>query len=59
MVTDYYPPFTINVLLLRQFAMIWPKPKHLKHFLFEILVGDFVLEEERLSLEVCGGAFFR
>jgi len=53
-VTYYYPPFTIMVLLLGQFAAIWPKPKHLQYFLFEVLVGDLVLEGEGLSLEVCG-----
>jgi len=41
------------VLLLGQFAAICPKPKHLKHFLFEVLVGDLGLEGEGLSLESC------
>jgi len=39
------------VLLLGQFALIWPKPKHLKHFVLEVLFGDLVLEG--LSLKVC------
>ena len=59
MVTYYYPLFSIMILLLGQVVVISPKPKHLKHFLFEVLVGDLVLEGERLSLEVCGGGLFR
>jgi len=34
--------------------LIWLKPKHLKHFVLEVLFGDLVLEGEGLSLEVCG-----
>jgi len=41
------------VLLVGQLAAMCPKPKHLKHFVLEVLVGDLVLEKG-LSLEVCG-----
>jgi len=34
------PSLTIIVLLLGQFAAMCPKPRHLKHFLFEVLVVD-------------------
>jgi len=29
-----------------------PKPRHLKHFLFEVLVGDLGVEVEEVSLEI-------
>ena len=34
------------VLFVGQFVAIWPKPKHLKHFLLEVLVGDIGVEGE-------------
>jgi len=42
-------PFTIMVLLDGQFAAMFPKPRHLKHFVFEILVGDLGVEVEGLE----------
>jgi len=41
------------VLLFGQLATMCPKPKHLKHFVLEVLVGDLVLEGEGF-VEVCG-----
>jgi len=38
------PPFTIMVVLDGQFAAMCLKPKHLKHFWFEVLVGDLGVE---------------
>jgi len=40
------------VLFIGQLATMCPKPKHLKHFFLEVLVGDFVLEGEGFSF--CG-----
>jgi len=40
------------VLLFGQLAAVCPKPKHLKHLVIEVLVGDLVLEGEEF-LEVC------
>ena len=37
------------VLFVGQFAAIWTKPKHLKHFLLEVLVGDIGVEGEGLD----------
>jgi len=34
------------VLLFGQLAAMCPKPKHLKHFVLEVLVGDLILEEK-------------
>jgi len=39
------------VLLVGQLATMCPKPKHLKHFLFEVFVSDLGVEMEGLSLE--------
>jgi len=39
------------VLLVGQLAAMCPKSKHLKHFIFEVLVGDLVVEVKRWSLE--------
>ena len=44
-------PFTIIVILVGQLAVVCPKPKHLKHFLLEVLVGDLGVEVEGWSLE--------
>ena len=46
------------VLLFGQLATMCPKPKHLKHFVLEVLVGDLVLEGE-VFLEVCGVDFWK
>ena len=35
------------VLLVGQLATMCPKPKYLKHFILEILVGDLVVEVKR------------
>jgi len=37
------------VLLDGQFATMCPKPRHLKHFVFEVLVGDLGVELEGLE----------
>ena len=37
----------IMVLLFGKLAAMCPKPKHLKHFIFRVLVGDLVVEVER------------
>jgi len=37
------------VLLDGQFAAMFPKPRHLKHFVIEVLVGDLVVEVEGLE----------
>ena len=39
------------VLLFGQLAVMCPKPKHLKHFVLEDLVGDLGVEVEGLCLE--------
>jgi len=49
MITHDYPPLTIIILLLGKLAEMCPKPRHLKHFLLEILVDDLGVED--LSLE--------
>ena len=49
MITQYNPSFTIIFLFIGQLIAMCPKPRHLKHFLLEILVSD--LEVEGLSLE--------
>jgi len=36
------------VLLLGQLVAMCPKPKYLKHFVLEFLVGDLVVEVEEL-----------
>jgi len=43
------PPFTIIVLLDGQFVALCPKPKHFKHLVFEVLVGDLGVEVEGLK----------
>jgi len=42
-------PFTIMFPLEGQLVVMCPKPKHLKHFLFEVLVGDLGVEVEGLE----------
>ena len=37
------------VLLVGQLATMCPKPKHLKHFWFEVLVGDLGVEVQGLE----------
>ena len=37
------------VLLDGQFEAMCPKPKHLKHFVFEVLVGNLGVEVEGLQ----------
>jgi len=44
-------PLTIMVLFVGQLAAMCQKSKHLKHFLFEVLVGDLRVEVEGFSLE--------
>ena len=39
------------VLLFGQLAAMCPKPKHLKHFVLEVLVGDLGVEVEGLCIE--------
>jgi len=39
------------VLLVGQLTTMFPKPKHLKHFILEVLVGDLVVEVKMWSLE--------
>ena len=39
------------VLLFGQLVAMFPKPKHLKHFVLEVLVGDLGVEVEGLCLE--------
>jgi len=39
------------VLLFGQLAAMCPKPKHLKHFVLEILVDDLGVDVEGLCLE--------
>jgi len=51
MVTYYFPSSTM-VLLFGQLAAMCPKPKHLKHYVLEVLVVDLVLKGEGF-LEVC------
>jgi len=46
------PPLTIIFHLLEQLAKLCPKPRHLKHFLLEVFVGDLGIEVEGLSLEL-------
>jgi len=41
----------IVVLLFGQLAAMCPKPKHLKHFVLEILVDDLGVDVEGLCLE--------
>jgi len=43
------PSLTIIFLLEGQLAAICPKPRHLKHFLLEVLVGDLGVEVEGLE----------
>jgi len=43
------PHFTIIVLLDGQFAAMCPKSKHLKHFVFKVLVCDLGVEVEGLE----------
>jgi len=60
------PPFTIMFLLDGQFVAMCPKPRHLKHFVFEVLVDDLGVEVEGLetlwlevvSFEKLEGNFF-
>jgi len=49
MVTHNNPPFTIMVFLDGQFAVMCSKPRHLKQFVFEVLVGDLGVEVEGLE----------
>ena len=49
MITQNNPPFTIIFLFVGQLTASCLKPKHLKHFLLDILVGDSRVE--CLSLE--------
>jgi len=53
------PPFTIIVLLDGQFAATCPKPKHLKHFVFEVLVVELGLEVEGLETLLLGVVSFK
>jgi len=47
------PPVTIMVRFVGQSAAMCPKPKHLKQFLLEVLVGDLgVIVEGLESLEL-------
>jgi len=39
------------VLFVGQLTTMCPKPKHLKYFVLEVLVGDLGVEVEALSLE--------
>jgi len=43
------PTFTIMLLLEGQFVAMCPKPRYLKHFVFEVLVGDLGVEMEGLE----------
>jgi len=43
------PSFTITLRLEGQLEAICPKPKHLKHFLLEVLVGDLGVVVEGLK----------
>jgi len=43
------PPFIIMVSFVGQSAAMCPKPKNLKHFLLEVLVGDLGMEVEGLE----------
>ena len=48
-----WPPLTIMVRFVGQSTAMCPKPKHLKHFLLEVLVGDLDVGVEGLeSLEL-------
>jgi len=49
MFTYYLPPLTIMVRFVGQSATMCPKPKHLKHFLLEVLVSDLGFEVEGLK----------
>jgi len=49
MVTHNNSPFTIMVFLEGQFDVMCPKPKHLKHFWFKVLVSDLGVEVEGLE----------
>jgi len=46
------------VLLFGQLAAMCPKPKHLKHFVLEILVSDLAVVVEGLCLETFGEKWF-
>jgi len=50
-------PLTIMVRFIGQLETMCRKPKHLKHLVLEVLVGDFVLEGEGCSFLWTG--FFR
>jgi len=39
------------VLFVGQLEVVCPKPRHLKHFLLEVLVSDLGVEVEAFSLE--------
>jgi len=39
------------IILFGQLKVMCPKPKHLKHFVLEVLVGDLGVEVEGLCLE--------
>ena len=52
------PFLTIIVLLLGQSAPMCPKPKHLKHFLLEVLVGDLGVEGSSFECLWCGVVSF-
>jgi len=52
--TDNNPPFTIIVLFVGKLVVICPKPRHLKHLVFEVLVADLGVEVEGFSLETLG-----
>jgi len=43
------PPLTIMVCFVGKSVVMCPKPKHLKYFLLEVLVGDLGVEVEGLE----------
>jgi len=43
------PSLTIMFLFKGQLDAMFPKPKHLKHFLLEVFVGDLGVEVEGLE----------
>ena len=54
MFTYYLSPLNHLVRLVGQSAAMCPKPKHLKHFLLEVFLGDLGVEGEGLeSLGLC------
>jgi len=51
LIWSWFTSFNIVFLLFEQLATMCPKPKHLKHFVLEVLVGDLGVEVEGLCLE--------